>query len=374
VDSGSKDGTDVLAEQAGAKVIRIKQEEFTHSYSRMLGAQNATGEYLLFMTQDAVPDREDWVIRMLQPCLVSGAVAVSCYETPKADADLFCHISVHNWQAVMGGGKDKLTALPDTDNYEELRRNSHLSDNACLVNRSVFMEIGGHRGAYAEDLDLGYRLLKAGHKLGILSSIAVVHSHNRPPIYNFKRSIVDGIHIAAIFDSFSLEPIGIVEASSRLFGAVCANRMYLSALKKYNGNNESPEAFREWTRNEYNRNIIKLLNMTKDEIGALLLAEGDDLDPSVRSFTEDLWNTYSEDFKFYGVLAANQGRYIMHTVCPYLESIGATVNESMRQEISNLLWQYLGQSAGYGFAAAHLNPQENDPRLKVTIDKYTTGV
>ena len=96
VDSGSKDGTAELAEQAGCKVVRIPQEDFSHSYSRMLGAKHASGEYLLFMTQDALPDRADWVLRMLQPCLVSGAAAVSCYETPKPDADLLSHITVWN--------------------------------------------------------------------------------------------------------------------------------------------------------------------------------------------------------------------------------------------------------------------------------------
>ena len=61
VDSGSTDGTDTIAEADGCKVIRIPQSEFSHSHARMLGATAATGEYLLFMTQDALPDRTDCV-------------------------------------------------------------------------------------------------------------------------------------------------------------------------------------------------------------------------------------------------------------------------------------------------------------------------
>jgi len=373
VDSGSTDGTPDLARKAGAKVICIKQEEFSHSYSRMLGATNATGEYLLFMTQDALPDREDWIIRMLQPCLVSNAAAVSCYETPKADADLLSHITVWNWKNVMSGGADKLTSLPEDTSYDSLRRSAQLSDNACLVKRSIFMELGGHRGAYAEDLDLGIRLLKAGYKLGILSTVCVVHSHNRPAVYNFKRAIVDGVNIAKIFDDFTLDTIGAAEAVSRICTAACANRLFVRSLAQL-VDVQSPADFAEWTRREYNRIIIALKAMSKDKMKDLLFAEGDDLDESVRSFMEVLWQDYAADCKFDGGLAATQGRYLMHTLCPYLEETGMCVDGNMRGEISHLVWQYFGQSAGYTIAAAYLNPADNDPRMDETVRVYSAGV
>lgn len=373
VDSGSTDGTAELAETFGAKVIHIKQEDFSHSYSRMLGATNATGEYLLFMTQDALPDREDWIIRMLQPCLVSGAAAVSCYETPREDADLLSHITVWNWKNVMSGGVDKLTSLPTDMSYNSLRRSAQLSDNACLVKRSIFMDLGGHRGAYAEDLDLGIRLLKAGYKLGILSSVCVVHSHNRPAIYNFKRAIVDAVNIAKIFDDFTLAHLSVAEAVSRVFTAVCANRLFVRSLQNYVGD-ESPTDFAEWTRGEYNRIIVELKAMDINTLKTMLLADGDDLDPSVRNFVETLWQDYSADFKFDGGLAALQGRYIMHTVCPYLETIGQCIDETLIQQLPHLIWQYLGQSAGYSLAAAYLTPDISDQNLNELLSEYCKGV
>lgn len=379
VDSGSSDGTVELAKNAGANVICIKQEEFSHSYSRMLGAANATGEYLLFMTQDALPDREDWLIRMLQPCLVSGAAAVSCYETPKSDADLLSHITVWNWKNVMSGGTDKLTSLPEDASYDNLRRSAQLSDNACLVKRSIYMELGGHRGAYAEDLDLGIRLLKAGYKLGILSSVCVVHSHNRPALYNFKRAIVDGVNIAKIFDDFHLDTLTVSEAVSRVFTAACANRLYIRSLGIRNlalaiAPDEAPADFAEWTRSEYNRIIVELKTMGRDELKTLLFAKGPDMDVSVSDFIEALWQDYSSDFKFDGGLAALQGRYIMHNVCPYLEYAEQTIGITLRNEICHLIWQYFGQSAGYVVAAAYLNAPVQDPRITETIRRFSSGV
>lgn len=377
VDSGSTDGTPELAEQYGAMVLRIRQEDFSHSYSRMLGATHATGDYLLFMTQDALPDRPDWLIRMLQPCIVSGAAAVSCYETPKPDADLLSHITVWNWTNVMSGGVDKLTALPEDTSCDSLRRSAQLSDNACLVKRSIFMELGGHRGAYAEDLDLGIRLLKAGYKLGILSSISVVHSHNRPPLYHFKRAIVDGVNIAKLFDDFTLDRLTGKEAVSRIFTAVCANRLYVRRLTGEGYSHPPyyfPSGFAEWTRHRYNDILMELKAMTQQQRNTLLLEDGEDLDPSVRGFIQDLWETYSGDFQFDGGLAAMQGRYIMHTVCPYLDDTVQTVDAEMRWSLSHLIWQYLGQSAGYAIAAAYLNPKNTDQRITDIVNQYSVGV
>lgn len=371
VDSGSSDGTDTMAEADGCRVIRIPQSEFSHSHARMLGATAATGEYLLFMTQDALPDREDWVLRMLQPCLVSGAAAVSCYETPKPDADLLSHITVWNWKNIMSGGSDRLTALPADTSYDSLRRCAQLSDNACAVKRSVFMELGGHRGAYAEDLDLGIRLLQTGHKLGLLASVSVVHSHNRPALYNFKRAIVDGVNIAGLFSDFRLDALTTREAMNRIFTAAVANRAFVSVLGEELPA-MSPAEFAEYVRSAYN-NIIVSLKPVKD-METLLLAAGEDLDESVRSFLTELWAEYGSTYRFDGGLAAVQGRYLMHTVCPYLESVGKDIDAQVRKELRRLVWQYFGQSAGYCVAAAYLHEGSSDSHITKTVERYSKGV
>ena len=98
VDSGSCDGSAECAEQMGANVIRILQSEFSHSYARNLGASAANGEYVLFMTQDAMPSGPNWILGLLQPILRGDAVAVSCQEKPRPDSDLLgrCSIWLHS--------------------------------------------------------------------------------------------------------------------------------------------------------------------------------------------------------------------------------------------------------------------------------------
>src|SRR5205823_8776375 len=61
VDSGSTDQTLKIAREFAATIIEIAPAEFSHSYARNLGAERATGDYVLFMVQDALPPSVTWL-------------------------------------------------------------------------------------------------------------------------------------------------------------------------------------------------------------------------------------------------------------------------------------------------------------------------
>ena len=67
IDSSSTDGTAETALQAGARVIRIPKAQFDHGGTRNHAAQQATGETLVFMTQDACPADAYLIERLLMP-------------------------------------------------------------------------------------------------------------------------------------------------------------------------------------------------------------------------------------------------------------------------------------------------------------------
>ena len=64
VDSGSTDGTVKVAEAYGAKVYCIPPSEFNHGLTRNFGAEQGTGEFILFMVQDAIPATDDLFYEM----------------------------------------------------------------------------------------------------------------------------------------------------------------------------------------------------------------------------------------------------------------------------------------------------------------------
>lgn len=205
VDSGSTDRTIEIAEYFGGQVIRIRPEEFSHSYARNLGAKHATGDYILFMTQDAVPTDEYWLYRFITPLIDEKAVAASAMETQREYGDL--KYKVDNWShnRYLGvADRDKIGTLPENDNWEELRKNAQLADVSCLVRRDVF-ERFGYRGDFAEDLRLGIDILRAGEHVALLSSVRVVHAHARIASYYMKRNYVD---IKTIKDILPDYPVG----------------------------------------------------------------------------------------------------------------------------------------------------------------------
>ncbi|MFN2431367.1 MAG: methyltransferase domain-containing protein [Gemmatimonadota bacterium] len=209
VDSGSSDASPARAERHGCQVVHIPAHEFTHSHARNLGVAHTTGEFVLVMTQDALPLGDRWLHTMLR-CLLDhadeGLVALSCTEYPRSDCDLLYGSMIYNHYEFLGcRNEDRLGELVSTDHHA-LRVNGQLSDIACLIRRDVLVRYG-YRGAYGEDLDLGMRLIRDGHRVAMLSSVKVVHSHTRPAFYFLKRGYVDSIFLGTTFPDYGVPQV-----------------------------------------------------------------------------------------------------------------------------------------------------------------------
>ena len=209
VDSGSTDNTVQIAKSNNAILINIEPSEFSHSYARNLGAEYATGDFLLFTVQDALPPSSTWLYEMFQVLRSQDIVAVSCAETPREDADLFYRQICWNHYNFLGiNDGDRIFSLPEKLDNISLRQNAQLSDLANLISRDVFNKYL-YRLGYAEDLDLGIRLIKDGHKIAFLGSVRIIHSHNRLPYYFLKRGYVDNQFLSDVFDDFVIPKISM---------------------------------------------------------------------------------------------------------------------------------------------------------------------
>lgn len=204
VDSGSKDGTLEKCKNYTDKIFKIKPEEFKHSMVRNLGAERATGEFLVFTVQDAIPINSQWLYKLIYPIYKEQVSAVSIKQIPRTDADFFASWAVWKHNQYMRYDYDRIVLLnnqDDFDKYDIRTKRSLVSlNNVCLgIKRSVFDKYKFNFD-YAEDLELGIRLLKDKHKLLFQSTNAVIHSHYRPAIYFFKRSILDTIILSKLLN------------------------------------------------------------------------------------------------------------------------------------------------------------------------------
>ena len=210
VDSGSTDGTLALCRESGVVVEPYAGTTFNHGLARSQGARRARGEFLVFMSQDAYPVGTDAIARMVRWLAADTTIAVaSGREVPRSDADLFScwqlwtfneRILGHGCDTAVGLDRDALAALPPA----ERRRAAQVNNVFCCVRRSAFAQVGVRPLPFAEDLDFGLRVLAAGHRIGFMPTVAVVHSHRRPASYHLRRLFADWL---AQIDLLGFEPL-----------------------------------------------------------------------------------------------------------------------------------------------------------------------
>ncbi|WP_267459240.1 glycosyltransferase [Caproicibacter fermentans] len=373
VDSGSRDGTPELAERLGAKVIRIPHAEFSHSHARNLGAERAKGEYLLFMTQDAAPGGPDWVYDMLRPILRENVTAVSCRELPRPNCDLLGRITgwLHaQFMGILNG--DRILSLPEQQNFDSLRKNGQLDDVACLIRRSVFLQFS-YRGDYAEDLDLGIRLIRAGYRLALLSSTHVVHSHTRPAIYHLKRAVVDILSLKRILPDYPITRVTEAQARNRILTAYCMTVQY---VKYFLSTCEEQETLTEFCKRADGKcpEILNCTqNMTLQEIQALVEEKIPYVDDDLRTFLRKLMSIGS-DVAFDPTAFTEAIYFITHSIADYLKMTGKPFTPGTKKEICDAMVKRYGQIAGNVLADYSFWNSKENSKLGALIKEYSCGI
>lgn len=248
IDSGSDDGTRELAAEYGAKVHDIRKEEFNHGETRNLAASLASGEYLVFLSQDAIPVGQHSIYGLVSAMRTdAGIAAATSRQVPRSDADVFaCWQLWYYTNKIMAIESDRVESCGRNGFFKlpslERRRMAQIDNVFSCVRRDVFEQFRYRRLPYAEDLDLGIRLLDAGHKIAFLSSVSVVHSHVRPSAYFFKRSMVG---IETLLDLLQEDPI----AWDKL-GMTSVDEMWRYANRFYRRLNGCIGRLRYWDHDE----------------------------------------------------------------------------------------------------------------------------
>lgn len=375
VDSGSIDDSDKLAEKIGAKVIRISQADFSHSYARNLGAEASTGEYLLFMTQDALPNGRHWILDLLQPVLRGEVVAVSCKEKPRPECDLLGRCSSWYHSEFMGIlSNNRIMKLPEKQNYEMLRRNGQLNDVSCLIKHDVFNKFK-YQGDYAEDLDLGIRLIRAGYKIALLSDVQVIHSHTRPAIYHFKRCLVDAIVLKRILPDMVLENVTAQTIVNRIISAYCVGSLYVSNAAQHTVENETWSEFCDWTKSNKLICVAKVKHSSTSEIrGMLKDGAYAQYDTKFAQVVQHMFDAYADCFAFDGCAVEDQFYYITVTLSRYFSMMNERFDEDKKNEILDLMVKHLGMLSGNMLAAYTVAYPNDDGEMHNIVETYRQGI
>ena len=184
IDSSSEDCTRDKARQKGADVIQIAQSEFDHGATRHTAIGMTKGEYVIFLTQDAVPANNKLVENLLSP-FSDDLVAMSYgRQLPRSDAR----------------GSEKLVREFNYPVVSHVRSKADIesvgikaffaSDTCAAYRRSAYIRCGGFERPCAtnEDMFMAAKFLGEGYKVAYAADAEVVHSHNLTLKQQFRRN------------------------------------------------------------------------------------------------------------------------------------------------------------------------------------------
>lgn len=193
VDSSSDDGTaDVVRMFAGShpnvNLQVIARTDFDHGETRDQALRTLTsGEFVLFMTQDAVPADERYIEHILRPFEDPMVGVVSGRQLPKAGARVFERmVRKFNYpEQSFTRGKDDLIVYGIKTFYT--------SDVCSAYRRDAYLEVGGFcRTMMSEDMYLAAKLVAAGYLVAYEADARVYHSHNLTPRQQYRRNYAVG--------------------------------------------------------------------------------------------------------------------------------------------------------------------------------------
>ncbi|MDE2589172.1 MAG: glycosyltransferase, partial [Patescibacteria group bacterium] len=209
--NSGKDNLSRLKDLGNVKIIDIPSNEFNHGRTRNLGISQATGDYIVVQTDDAIPINSYVYYDMCEKFSQEPKlVAVSARQVPRSDSDLVSQFTINQHYFYLKLTKDTIRSSDNFDklNFQEKRRVAQIDDVCTCYKRDIIKKYQFKEIQYAEDLDLGIRLIKDGFKICQLYESAVIHSHNRPSVYHFKRGFIDSSWLVKLLnqDTKSLQP------------------------------------------------------------------------------------------------------------------------------------------------------------------------
>jgi len=164
VDSGSSDGTPERLREHGATVVEIAPGEFDHGRARNLGAEHASGDVLVFVTQTMRPADERWLANL---------------------------VAALDAEPRLAGVTSRIAPLPGVDplTRRDVERDLPFSDERT-IEAGYFTTVSGavrfevlkaipfpEVKTIGEDLLWAKEVLAAGHLLGHEPSSVALHSH-----------------------------------------------------------------------------------------------------------------------------------------------------------------------------------------------------
>lgn len=185
IDSSSSDGTDKIAKKFPVKFYEIDKKSFGHGKTRNYGAKLAKGDYVVFLTQDAVPRNKDWLknlVANLGEDEVAGTFSRQIAREHAIPMEKFFYSQMYPTQARRFTKKNLLTQDILFSNASSAIKRTYILDHPFA--EDILM---------SEDYEWALRALRSGDSILYEASSQVTHSHDTTFKMLFKRYFDFGV-------------------------------------------------------------------------------------------------------------------------------------------------------------------------------------
>jgi len=189
IDSSSTDNTVTKAKAYTDTIVTIPKNEFDHGGTRTKAAKMASGDIIVFLTQDAIPFDNQTIEKVLEPFKNSNVAAVYGRQIPYEQTSFFGkHLRIFNYPSI-----SHTRVLNDKNQYGI--KTAFLSDSFAAYRKSHLAQVSWFKNdlIMGEDVYVGSKLILANYTLAYCAEAKVYHSHSYSILQELKRYFDIGV-------------------------------------------------------------------------------------------------------------------------------------------------------------------------------------
>ena len=167
-----KDKTEEKLKKLNIEYKKIKKEDFSHSLTREKEAFESNADILVFITQDVIIEKKDWLFNLTKD-IISGEVD-ACYSR-----QICTNNTIEKYTRECNYPKE--SKIVSKEDIEKLGlKTFFFSDASSAIKRETFVKLNGydHKNLIiSEDMYIAYKLITNGYKIKYCADSEVIHSH-----------------------------------------------------------------------------------------------------------------------------------------------------------------------------------------------------
>ncbi|WP_416327771.1 glycosyltransferase family 2 protein [[Eubacterium] hominis] len=169
----SNDKSELILKTLNLDYELIEPHDFSHSLTREKAAMNSNADIIVFITQDIVIEKKDWLSKLTEDIYRGNCEATYSRQ-------LCNNNSIEKYTREKNYPKE--SSIKDYNSIKELGLNTFFfSDASSAISTKVFKELNGYDSKklpISEDMYIAHKIIKNGYRIKYCADSEVIHSHD----------------------------------------------------------------------------------------------------------------------------------------------------------------------------------------------------